>query len=179
MELKDVFQPTNKALWGEVLPLWWMFISVWVLNKESSLSVLLFHWSKYYLSPLTAAWDTLSLSFSFFLLYLSLTYTHTHKTKKKLRLYPSPRWCHLVSAGWDCVRRYGVHHRPPCWGESGRHARSQDMGQIPNSITQLIMSIWVWGISIMECRSLTSMMFCVSWGEAASGGRRLHAQAEV
>lgn len=111
------------------------------------------------LSLLTAPWiwetcDTHTFLFSFFsLLYLTHT---TPKSRVSIQT-------HLVLAGWDCVRRYGVHHQAPAevrvvdtWQESRRGSDT----------IQLIMSIWVWGTSTKECRAVTSTMFyTMSWGE--------------
>lgn len=128
--------------------------------------------SKYYLSLLTAAWiwgtcDTLSLSLT---LYSSFFLSNTQKQVVSLSTVV------LTCFGW--LGLCEVIQNPsqsPCWGESGRHGRSWDMGQIPTFVVKLIKSIWVWGMSIMECRSITSKMFCMSWGEAVSGSWCLHA----
>lgn len=99
-------------------------------------------------------------------LSLSLLPSQTNRNKKKLYLSTVVPPC----IGWlgSCEAICNT-SQSPCWGESGRHGRSRDMGQIPTVVFKLIKSIWDWGMSIMGCRSITSMMFCRSRAEAASG----------
>ena len=122
-----------------------MYISVWGLKEVSSLSVLLLH---YYLSPLTATWIWETWDKPYF---LTVSNSQTHETKKEIKSLSKSTTVPLCISQ-RLSEAICSPSQSPRWGESGRHDSSQDTGQIPAS--------WVWGMSIKECRSVTSMMFC-------------------
>ena len=77
-------------------------------------------------------------------------YTKPKRSWVSIQVHSGAALYQLADAVWGDMESIT---ETPTWGG---HTRRQDRGQIPTSVTQLIVSIWVWRTSITECRCIMS-----------------------
>ena len=99
-------------------------------------------------------------------LSLFLFLSQTHKTKTKLCVQSSAVVAPCVGRLRLCGETWSPWQTPLRW----EWMRWQEHRRGTYTI-QLIMFIWVWVTSTRDCRSISSMVFCISPVEAASGSR--------